>query len=134
MQGVDNDVVRGVLHSANGSEITITIPGTDYQLRFAQGGATSAHPGKRVKGHVHAKALHMHKAQAGGGFIEPVMGQPRIVQGVVRGIDVAANRLLCDVVIPIWVQPFDGQPVSEFIAGDMVNFYLQSGATFTPIA
>jgi hypothetical protein len=41
MQGVESDLVRGVLESANGSEITISVPGTEYRLRFAQGGATA---------------------------------------------------------------------------------------------
>jgi hypothetical protein len=53
---------------------------------------------------------------------------------VVRGVDQASNRLLCDVVVPMWVEPFDGQQATEFTAGDMVNFYVQSGITFTPVA
>ena len=132
MQTVDSDLVRGVLESANGSEITVSLPGTDYRIRFAQGGPTAVHPGKRIRGRVTVKALHMHRAQAGGAFIEPMMGQPRIVQGVVRGVDPAANRLLVEVVVPMWVEPFDGQQATEFAAGDMVNFYVQSGASFTP--
>jgi hypothetical protein len=134
MQTVEGDLVRGVLEAADGSEITVSIPGTDYRIRFAQGGPTAVHPGKRVKGRVHARALRMHRANAGGAFIEPVMGQPRIVQGVVRGVDPAANRLLLDVVVPMWVEPFDGQQANDFATGDLVNFYMQSGATFTPVA
>ncbi|MGA1266558.1 MAG: hypothetical protein ACO32J_05205 [Phycisphaerales bacterium] len=134
MQTLETDLVRGVLESANGSEITVSIPGTDYRIRFAQGGPTAVHPGKRVKGRVHAKALRMHRANAGGGFIEPVIGQPRIVQGVVRGVDPAANRLLLDVVVPMWIEPFDGQQATDFATGELVNFYMQSGAIFTPVA
>ena len=134
MHTIDSDVVRGTLESANGNEITISLPGTDYRLRFAQGGPTAVHPGKRVKGVVRVKALRMHRAEAGGAFIEPMIGQPRIVQGVVRGIDAGANRLLCEVVVPMWVEPFDGQQATEFTAGDLVNFYVQSGASFTPVA
>jgi hypothetical protein len=134
MHTTDSDLVRGTLESANGNEITISLPGTDYRLRFTQGGPTAVHPGKRVKGVVRMKALRMHKAEAGGAFIEPIMGQPRIVQGVVRGVDAGANRLLVDVVVPMWVEPFDGQQATEFTAGDMVNFYAQSGASFTPVA
>jgi hypothetical protein len=134
MHTTDSDLVRGTLESANGNEITISLPGTDYRLRFTQGGPTAVHPGKRVKGVVRMKALRMHKAEAGGAFIEPMMGQPRIVQGVVRGVDAGANRLLVDVVVPMWVEPFDGQQATEFTAGDMVNFYAQSGASFTPVA
>lgn len=134
MHTTDSDLVRGTLESANGNEITISLPGTDYRLRFAQAGPTAVHPGKRVKGVVRMKALRMHKAEAGGAFIEPIMGQPRIVQGVVRGVDAGANRLLVDVVVPMWVEPFDGQQATEFTAGDMVNFYAQSGASFTPVA
>jgi hypothetical protein len=62
------------------------------------------------------------------------MGQPRIVQGVVRGVDPAANRMLVEVVVPMWVEPFDGQRATDFATGDMVNFYVQSGARFTPVA
>lgn len=134
MHTTDSDLVRGTLESANGNEITLSLPGTDYRLRFTQVGPTAVHPGKRVKGVVRAKALRMHKAEAGGAFIEPMMGQPRIVQGVVRGVDAGANRLLVDVVVPMWVEPFDGQQATEFAAGDMVNFYVQSGASFTPVA
>ena len=134
MHTTDSDLVRGTLESANGNEITISLPGTDYRLRFTQAGPTAVHPGKRVKGVVRMKALRMHKAEAGGAFIEPIMGQPRIVQGVVRGVDAGANRLLVDVVVPMWVEPFDGQQATEFTAGDMVNFYAQSGASFTPVA
>lgn len=134
MHTTDSDLVRGTLESANGNEITISLPGSDYRLRFTQGGPTAVHPGKRVKGVVRMKALRMHKAEAGGAFIEPMMGQPRIVQGVVRGVDAGANRLLVDVVVPMWVEPFDGQQATEFTAGDMVNFYAQSGASFTPVA
>ena len=134
MHTTDSDLVRGTLESANGNEITISLPGSDYRLRFTQGGPTAVHPGKRVKGVVRMKALRMHKAEAGGAFIEPIMGQPRIVQGVVRGVDAGANRLLVDVVVPMWVEPFDGQQATEFTAGDMVNFYAQSGASFTPVA
>jgi hypothetical protein len=134
MHTTDSDLVRGTLESANGSEIVITLPGTDYRLRFTQGGPTAVHPGKRVKGVVRVKALRMHRAEAGGAFIEPINGQPRIVQGVVRGIDPASNHLLCEVVVPMWVEPFDGQQAAEFATGDLVNFYVQSGATFTPVA
>lgn len=133
MQTLEADLVRGVLESANGSEITVSLPGTDYRLRFAQGGPTAVHPGKRIRGRVQVKALHMHRAAAGGAFIEPMMGQPRIVQGVVRGVDQAANRMLVEVVVPMWVEPFDGQRATDFATGDMVNFYVQSGASFTPV-
>ena len=134
MHTTDSDLVRGTLESANGNEITISLPGTDYRLRFTQAGPTAVHPGKRVKGVVRMKALRMHKAEAGGAFIEPINGQPRIVQGVVRAIDPAANRLLCEVVVPMWVEPFDGQQATEFATGDLVNFYAQSGTSFTPVA
>ena len=118
----------------DGDKIILAIPATDYQMHLVCNGKTAAHIGKRIQGVIHVKALRMHKASAGGSFIEPIYGHPRVVQGRVVAIDLAQNRLLCEVVVPMWVEPFDGQSAADFNAGDMVNFYAQSGATFTPVA
>jgi hypothetical protein len=34
----------------------------------------------------------------------------------------------------MWIEPFDGQQATDFATGDLVNFYMQSGAIFTPVA
>lgn len=74
----------------------------------------------------------MHTANGGGRFIEPVYGSPRIVQGRVVAIDEANDRVLVDMVVPIWVKVHDGQSAGDFELHSLVNCYLQSGTTFTP--
>ena len=134
MQSTASDITRAVLQHMDGDKIILAIPSTDYQIHLMCSGNTATQVGKRIQGVINIKALRMHKASAGGSFIEPIYGHPRVVQGRVLAIDLAKNRLLCEVVVPMWVEPFDGQSAADFNAGDMVNFYAQSGATFTPVA
>ena len=77
----------------------------------------------------------MHRAEAGGRFIEPVHGRPRIVQGTVYQVDQPNDRLLMDVVVPMWITvdtATTGQRASDFSPGDLLNFYLEPGTLFTP--
>jgi hypothetical protein len=134
MQGTASDITRAVLHERDGDSVVLSIPGTEYLIRLACTGDTAAREGKRVQGVVQAKALRMHKASAGGTFIEPIHGQPRIVQGRVLAVDLQRNRLLCMAATPMWIEPFGGQSAADFSTGDLVNFYVQSGASFAPIA
>ena len=45
------------------------------------------------------------------------------------------HRLLMDVVVPMWITldtATTGQSASDFSPGDLLNFYLEPGTTFTP--
>ena len=126
-------IARGVLEELSEKHLVFAVPGTEYRLRFdiANGGKNLAsHSGKRIKGRIHATALRMHTAQAGGRFVEPMWGAPRIVSGVVRTVDEVKNRLLVDVAVPMWVTMADGQQATDFGEGQMVNFYVTSGTSF----
>ncbi len=131
----DQAVARGRLVELHEDKIVIGVPGTEYQVHLvstAPAGAITTAVGKRIKGTIHARALRMHASSAGGRFIEPVWGPPRIVSGTVLGVDADQNRLLVDVSLPMWVAMHDGQQADAFTSGQMVNFYVESGATFTP--
>ena len=131
-----NEISRVVLEEIAGDKIVITVPGTNYKLQLAASGngvSVTAEPGKRIKGIIHAKALRMHSAKAGGKFIEPVWGEPRIVSGLVLAIDESKNRLLVDVSLPMWVEVYEGQQAQQFAVGQMVNFYVQSAMEFEQV-
>lgn len=135
------DVARVVLESRSqgptGDQIVVSIPRTSYRLHVTPTVASSAigtADGKRIKGILRGKAQRMHVASAGGRFIEPVYGHPRIVQGTVLSIDPEHNRVLVEMVIPAWLDVAEGQKASEFAAGQLVNMYIESGMTFTPVA
>lgn len=131
-----DDLCRVRMGALRGESLEVVVPGTDYRLQLRLEGDPSAlpEPGKRLRGVIAGNALRMHRAVAGGRFIEPVMGHPRIVQGTVMAIEPAANRMLADAVVPMWLTLDPGQSVREFATGDLVNFYCQSGMRFTPMA
>ena len=133
-----------VLESApTETQVVLGLHGTDYRLELTPTVAPEDFPplkserNRRIRGVIQARALKMHQASAGGRFIEPVHGRPRIVQGTVYAVDVENDRLLMDVVVPMWVSvesAVTGQFASDFSQGDMLNFYVESDISFTPSA
>jgi hypothetical protein len=115
-------------------KFVLSVPGTDYLLDLVAAGATATPVGKRLTGTISARAQKFHRATAGGEFIEPVEGHPRIVQGRIREVDLAGNRVLLHAVVPMWISLERGQSAASFHPGDFVNFYMESGATFAPTA
>jgi len=126
--------VRGSANTGGSGSFLVSVPGTEYVLDLVSGGATAVPLGKRVTGSVSGRAQKLHRAHAGGEFIEPVEGHPRIVQGRVRETDPTGNRLLLQAVVPMWITLSADQSARSFMAGDIVNFYMESGVVFTPQA
>ncbi|MSR17698.1 MAG: hypothetical protein EXS00_00765 [Phycisphaerales bacterium] len=128
-----DDVASVVLSSSCGSTVTITVPDSNYLLKLACPGLPEgAQVGRRIRGVVHASALKISRAVAGGVFIEPCLGEPRIVQGRVLATDLRTNKLLAHVVIPMWITLPRGQSSSDFSTGELINFYVASGVSFVP--
>jgi len=121
---------RGILVDKNDGKLVVGLPGTEYRLHLvptidAQEITTA--PGKRIRGEIQARALKVHRAKAGGKFIEPMWGEPRIVQGTVLAVE--PNRVLVDVAVPMWVELTNGQKPEGLEPGEMVNFYVCSGTS-----
>lgn len=130
-------VARGVLESLAEDKLVLSLPGTDYRLTLVPAVPMMAFPvpvGRRIKGVIHAEALRIHTSSGGGRFIEPVYGMPRIVAGKVLDIDEASKQVVVDVSVPITVSTLPEQHFDIFTIGSMVNFYVKSGALFTPLA
>lgn len=109
-----------------------TVPGTQYRLTLTVDGDLTASVGRRVRGRVLGRALRMHRTQAGGNFIEPLEGRPRIVQGTVLAVDPSSNEVIVDLVIPVRVMPTEDPSAGGFSTGEMVNFYMEPGMRFVP--
>ena len=135
-QAIVNDIAEFRFIALDDEFVQLAIPGTDYKLSLIPGEGMidcSVEPGRRIRGRVTGSALKMHRPPAGGNYIEPVMGHPRIVQGMVIAADPANRKLLVDLVVPVWVGLMDSQSTAAFSTGDCVNFYVRSGTTFTPV-
>lgn len=130
-------IARGVLQSLSEDKVIITVPGTDYQLHFVPNvpaAAFKAKPGDRIKGMIHANALRIHPFSGGGRYIEPVWGMPRIVAGKVLSADASKKQAIISFAVPFIVNTMEGQKFEGILEpGRMVNCYLQSGSTFTPM-
>lgn len=130
MAPVLTDTLRVVVTATCADAITVRIPGTQYELTLRPHcPRCRAVTGERAQARFRATALKMHHAHAGGVFIEPCQGHPRIVQGRVLATDTATNRILADAVVPLWITVPQGQAAADFSTGDLLNFYLESGAT-----
>lgn len=126
----------GILESLADDELVLAIPHTEYRLHLVPTvpvGEFGAVVGTRIRGVIQAVALRVHRAQAGGRFIEPIWGAPRIIAGNVRTIDASTRRVLVDASVPMWVTVPAGQDLESLCEGDLVNFYVQSGTTFRPV-
>jgi hypothetical protein len=129
-------IARGKLKRLDDEKLILSVPHTDYELHFKPGvpAAEIDTPiGKRIKGTIRGAAQRMYLAGAGGRFIEPAQGEPRIVTGTVLAVDEPNRRVLVDVAVPMWLTTRNGQDYSFLREGVMVNCYIESGATFTPL-
>lgn len=111
---------------------TFAVPGTGYRIMLTVPEDFDAPTGRRIRGRVRGHALRMHRTSAGGNFIEPLEGRPRIVQGTVLAVDPAADEVILDLVVPFRIAMAEGQSAQEFATGEMVNFYMHPGASFAP--
>ncbi|MSR69918.1 MAG: hypothetical protein EXS17_06185 [Phycisphaerales bacterium] len=141
MQHTESDTARVVASSCADGRIIVSIPHTQYEIELnllpndpLRNDGANAVLGTHITGVVHARALKMHRATGGGVYIEPVQGRPRSVQGRILATDVVNNKVLAHVVIPMWVSVPQGQAASDFSTGELVNFYVESGTSFTPTA
>ena len=127
-------LTRGVLESLDDNEIVLAVHHTEYKLHLSLTPAQdiTASVGSPLKGTIHARARRQHAARGGGRFIEPVWGAPRIVAGRVRAVDGPQRRLLVDAGVPMWVEAPKDQDLGVIRAGELVNFYVESGACFQP--
>lgn len=129
-------LARGILESHEDGQVVLAVDHSDYRLHLVPTvppGEIDVPVGKRIQGIIEARALRMHAAHGGGRFIEPVWGAPRIVAGEVLAVEPDKRRVLVDVSVPIWVTAPANQDFSVIREGELVNFYIESGATFRPV-
>ncbi len=133
MTNAPSDIARVVIEKARDGRVRVSVARTNYRIDLVDasgGSAANATVGRPLEGRIRAKALKMHRAAAGGTFIEPIEGTPRIVQGRVLATDTVNNTAIVHAVVPMRIDVPPGQCASDFATGDLVNFYVESGATF----
>ncbi|MHB1157081.1 MAG: hypothetical protein ACYC26_09590 [Phycisphaerales bacterium] len=81
----DPAVAQMRLVSRDADHLEMSIPATNYRLRFAVTSPIRGEIGKRVPGIIRCDVWKVDVVSVGGDYIEPVIGKPRRVQGHVIG-------------------------------------------------
>jgi len=123
-------IVEGKLLDQSGDMIVLGISGTDYQLHLKIAGKPDVPPSRFVRGWIHSVARRVDVVPAGGRFIEPVQGRPRRIQGVVNRVDVLADLIVVDSIIPITCRLAASQKAEQFEVGRMVSFDVEPDSRF----
>jgi hypothetical protein len=126
---------RGILESLDDDGLLLRLPQTEYRLRLkltVSASGVGVPPGKRIRGTIRAEALRMHPASAGGRFIEPIWGEPRVVAGTILAVDEGQRTVLVDAVVPFLLTVREDQDLATLAPGGLINCHVRSGATFTP--
>lgn len=126
-----NGLTRGTVRSAGGGKAVLGVDDTNYELHVeCQDGLTV---GQRVRGTVTVRATKVWTVAAGGSFITPLVGVPRMIQGRVKSVD--GKRLIVQAGTPVCVElPQERSSLDlkngELVPGVMVNMGVLPGARF----
>ena len=114
--------------------ICVGWPGSSYELQLTCEDEVSSTANGRIRGVVFARGLRFHAASAGGLFVEPSDGEPRMLAGRVVAVDENNALVVLKAPMPIMVSMPAGQDWSILTEGSMVNGHVESGAGFLPVA
>ena len=123
-----------MIREVDDQRLVLAPSGNSYEIALHPVGVVSMKSGQRINGRIEAEALKIHPADGGGIFIEPLVGEPRVVAGRVVSVDADAGRVVLESVLPITLAIPAESDLLHCGVGRFVNCYVRSGATFTPSA
>jgi hypothetical protein len=123
---------RGKVIKASGRIVVFAPVNTNYELHLESLQPYQGPLGESILVAIRAQARKIYTVPSGGGFITPLFGPPRIVQG--RALDVRENSVVVRAGVPITVQlpvDDDAMDLSEgpIAIGALVNAVILPGAT-----
>jgi len=128
-------LAAGIVLAVQDSCVVFCPRDTRYELRLLTDGRYDGPVGVLVRGAIHAQARKVQTISAGGCFIEPISGPPRIVQGRVIRLDDSSMLVRAGAPIVIHL-PREDHAFSlsrgPLAVGAMVNVTLLPGARFEP--
>lgn len=129
--------IKGTVKSAKDASIVLIPLNTNYELSLVWNGPLAAKDGDAVCGAICLKARKVWTVPAGGSFVSPLFGEPRVVQGIIKAVngstlEVQAGTLVT-VELPADKTAFDlkNGPLQP---GVMVNLTIMPGARFQAAA
>lgn len=127
-------LARGILAEKSPGHMTLAVPDSSYAIHLVTEGEIAGEVGRKIRGVIRAQARRIDKVKTGGRYLEPVIGRPRRVQGLVIATDPAEDTVTVRVhdAIAIICRTDGQQRAAQFEVGDFVSFDVLRGATFEP--
>jgi hypothetical protein len=136
MPSTNDYPARGKVTQVDGDSLVFVPSGTNYQMHLKKSDAAASVPlDTPIEGVIQVSARKVWTVPSGGNFVQPIFGQPRIIQGRVKWLD--ERRLLVQAGTSFLVE----LPASEkaldlanggIEVGSLVNVTALPGATFEP--
>jgi hypothetical protein len=126
-------LARGKVLEAKDSLVVFQPSDTNYQLYLQSAQRYTGPINQLIHARIQAKARKIYTVPSGGGFIAPIFGSPRTIQG--RALHVEPRQIVVRASIPISVElpaADDALDLSEgpISVGSIVNVVALPGATF----
>jgi hypothetical protein len=126
-------IARGKVTEVKDSFVVFQPLDTNYQLHLQTARPYTGPVGQLISARVQAKAAKVYTVPSGGGFISPLFGPPRTIQG--RALQVDDHTIVIRAGIPISVElpkADEAVDLSEgpLAVGSIVNAVALPGATF----
>jgi hypothetical protein len=124
-------LTRGTVRTASERRLVLGVDDTNYELHLDCQAELVA--GQRVEGKVIVGARKVWTVSAGGSFISPLAGTPRVIQGRVKAVD--GKRLIVQAGATVCVDLPDDRSSLDLMNGEvtpgvMVNVTTLAGARF----
>lgn len=125
--------VSGKLLEHTPGQMVLGLPDTDYRMKLVLEIEPPVAVGQKITGTLHATARRVDVIPAGGGYVEPVFGRPRRVQGRITGGH-GPSRTLYVKAGPTLICTLsdERQSPEQFSIGQLVSFDVEAGAVFKP--
>ena len=136
MASINDFPARGKVVAVDGDRVTFTPTGTNYAFHLVTGGAPYAGPTNvPIEAFLRVEARKLWTVPSGGGFISPIFGPPRTIQGRVKFMGdcemvvTAGTNFI--VALPSGDHAFDLSN-GDVVVGALVNIVALPSARFAP--
>jgi hypothetical protein len=127
MANINDFPAEGRIIASAGQTLTFAPQGTKYELELQAPGGYSGPLNQRLGAMIQVKARKVFTAGAGGNFVAPIFGPPRVVQG--RVLHVEEGRIVIRAGLNIIVE----MPAAEH-AVDLEHGEIQEGSIVNVVA
>ncbi len=137
MPSVNDFPAAGTVSVASKDTVTFFPHGTTYELELASPGGYAGPLNRRINCLIRAMARKVFTTQAGGSFVAPIFGRPRVIQGRVLYVEAGLIVVRAGVNIVVELPASDNAIDLErgsIQVGSLVNVVAEPGAAMELLA